>query len=89
MNPYKEHNRYYTINPRGDGFGAQYLAILSGIAYCNYKNYIYVHTPFIKMEHNTNIKKANEFIGINTNSNFNYTNCNIIEIHVADEVNYS
>jgi hypothetical protein len=41
------------------------------------------------MEHNTNIKKANKFIGINTNSNFNYTNCNIIEIHVADEVNYS
>jgi len=57
--------KYYTITGKTDGFGAQYQAIMSGIAICNYKNIIYVHTPFNKMEHNANAKKLNEFIGIN------------------------
>ena len=39
-------NIYYTIVGKTDGFGAQYQAILSGIAYCKFKNYIYIHTPF-------------------------------------------
>ena len=30
----------YTISGKKDGFGAQYLAIMSGIAYCKYKNYV-------------------------------------------------
>ena len=59
---------YYTIKGRNDGFGAQYHAFLSGIAYCNYVNYIYLHSPIEKMEHNVDINKANEFIGINPNS---------------------
>lgn len=61
-------SKYYTIKGKSDGFGAQYQAILSGIAYCNYKKYIYVHTPFTEMQHGADIIKANEFIGINTNS---------------------
>jgi hypothetical protein len=58
---------YYTITGKTDGFGAQYQAILSGIAYCHHNNLIYVHTPFTKMEHSIDIRKANEFIGINNN----------------------
>ena len=45
-------NINYTITGKKDGFGAQYLAIMSGIAYCKYKNYNYVHTPIKNMEHN-------------------------------------
>ena len=57
-------NTYYTIRGKTDGFGAQYQAIMSGIAYCNYHGYIYVHTPFKQIEHNVDVEKANEFIGI-------------------------
>ena len=67
---------YYTITGKNDGFGAQYQAILSGVAYCNYNNYIYIHTPFIQMDHNVDINKANKFIGINTTLCDN--SCNII-----------
>ena len=42
---------YYTITGKTDGFGSQYQAIMSGIAYCYYNNYEYIHTPIIKMEH--------------------------------------
>ena len=42
----------YTITGKTDGFGAQYLAIMSGIAICKYKNYDYLHTPIKKLEHN-------------------------------------
>ena len=54
----------YTIEGKEDGFGAQYQAIMSGIAFCEYKNYIYIHTPFNKMEHDVNVDVLNEFIGI-------------------------
>ena len=30
----------YTITGKTDGFGAQYQAIMSGIAYCKFKNYL-------------------------------------------------
>lgn len=54
----------YTITGKIDGFGAQYQAIMSGIAYCNFKNYNYIHTPFKQIQHNGNIKSLNYFIGI-------------------------
>lgn len=54
----------YTIAGKEDGFGAQYQAIMSGIALCDYKKYTYVHTPFNKMEHDVNVDELNEFIGI-------------------------
>lgn len=57
-------DKYYTIKGKEDGFGAQYQAIMSGIAYCIHKKYIYVHTPFTKIEHGCDIEKANDFIGI-------------------------
>jgi len=56
---------YYTIKDKTDGFGAQYHAILSGIAFSKYNNYIYLHTPFIIIAHNLDANKLNKFIGIN------------------------
>jgi hypothetical protein len=57
---------FYTIKGKKDGFGSQYLAIMSGIAICAYKKYNYVHTPFTKMQHNVNKDVLNKFIGIQT-----------------------
>ena len=34
--------KVYTITGKTDGFGAQYQAIMSGIAICKYKNYEYL-----------------------------------------------
>tara|TARA_B110000008_G_scaffold171578_1_gene171226 strand:+ start:708 stop:1382 length:675 start_codon:yes stop_codon:yes gene_type:complete len=65
-----------TIKGKSDGFGAQYQAILSGIAYCNYMNYKYIHTPFSRMSHNENITNLNQFIGIPPS---NETQIDIIE----------
>ena len=59
----------YTISGKTDGFGAQYLSIMSGIALCNYKNYIYIHTPIKKVSHNQDNKLLNKFIGIPKNNN--------------------
>ena len=41
----------YTIEGKIDGFGAQYNAIMSGIAYCEYMNYQYEHTPFRRIDY--------------------------------------
>jgi hypothetical protein len=79
---------YLTIKGKIDGFGSQYLSILSGISYCNYKNYNYVHTPFIKIEHGTDKNKANKFIGIKI-SKVNDISCNIIAHRYISEVHYS
>ena len=54
----------YTIKNRNDGFGAQYQAFMSGIAYCKYKNYKYIHNPIKFLANNENIKSLNNFIGI-------------------------
>ncbi len=54
----------YTIRGKKDGFGAQYQAILSGIAFCEYKKYRYIHTPFHSIAHTQTEDKLNEFIGI-------------------------
>ena len=80
---------YYTIKGKSDGFGSQYQAILSGISYCNYKNYIYVHTPIIRLDHNVDINRANEFIGINANSKYIDVSSNIIEKNYERAVHYS
>jgi hypothetical protein len=79
---------YYTIKGKTDGFGAQYQAILSGIAYCNYKNYIYIHSPITKMEHNVDINKANEFMGINESSYQINSICEIQQKHYEPEVHW-
>jgi hypothetical protein len=65
--------KIYTITGKTDGFGAQYQAIMSGIAICKYKNYEYLHTPIKKINNVKTINEINEinkFIGIkNKNDN--------------------
>lgn len=61
----KNNKVFYTIKGKVDGFGAQYQAVMSGITYCEFNNYIYVHTPFSRMEHNVNVNELNKFIGVN------------------------
>lgn len=56
----------YTIAKKKDGFGSQYQSIMSGIAYCYFMKYEYIHTPFksigkLKQEE---IDELNNFIGI-------------------------
>lgn len=84
---------YYTITGKTDGFGAQYMAVMSGIAFCKYNNYIYVHTPFTQMEHDVDINKLNLFIGINNDhliiNNLLPINNNIIANDYSKEVLYS
>ena len=58
----------YTISGKSDGFGAQYQSIMSGIAYCNYMNYQYIHTPMKILSHNENVEQLNQFIGIPPNN---------------------
>jgi hypothetical protein len=54
----------YTIRGKTDGFGAQYHAIMSGIAICSYNKWSYIHTPMTSIEHGVNVQQMNEFIGI-------------------------
>lgn len=42
----------YTIVNKTDGFGSQLHACFSLIAYCEYNNSRYVHSPFTRMQHN-------------------------------------
>ena len=64
-NPYKIPSFLtYTITGRNDGFGAQYLSVMSGIAYCEYMKYKYIHTAFKSIAHNADVKSLNKFIGI-------------------------
>jgi len=60
---------YYTVKGKRDGFGAQYQAIMSGIAYCESdENLVYVHSPFMYISHlprhPLSIREMNDFIGI-------------------------
>lgn len=54
----------YTISGKIDGFGAQYHAIMSGIAICEYKKYKYIHTPITTIDHGVNVSEINNFIGL-------------------------
>lgn len=57
----------YTIRGKTDGFGAQYNAILSGLAFCEHSpDYNYIHTPLKSVSHGWRDKtnELNEFIGI-------------------------
>ena len=59
--------KYYTIVPQTyDGFGAQYHAIISGIAYAAQENLVYVHSPLkaLGSQHGGNVQELNAFIGI-------------------------
>lgn len=41
-----------TSDGKWDGFGSQLQAVYSLVAYCEFKNYNYVHTEFHRMHHN-------------------------------------
>ncbi len=72
----------YTIHGKTDGFGSQLQACFSLIAYCYYKNYTYIHTPFYQMHHNDEninnfpnymnnfINFESKFINVNQISNY-------------------
>lgn len=77
-----------TIKGKKDGFGAQYQAIMSGIAWCEYNKYKYIHTPINKLQHNTNILNANKFIGIYNDNIDNIDNLSIIKPYIK-EIHYS
>jgi hypothetical protein len=81
----------YTIKGCSDGFGAQYQHIMSGIAFCEFNNYVYIHTPFTAMEHNVDVDKLNTFIGINNNhlSANDILSTDIIIQPYADTVHWS
>jgi len=70
--PYKN----YTISGKTDGFGCQFNAKLSGLAFCLNSGgwscrYRYVHTPFSTVSHGwtepESVDKLNNFIGIPDN----------------------
>jgi len=78
----------YTIKGKFDGFGEQYLAVMSGIAYCIKKKYMYVHSPFTKMQHGCNVAKTNEFIGIRNQSLPKFDTSIMIQRSFAKEVHF-
>lgn len=43
-----------TIRGKHDGFGAQLIAMMSGIAFAKYHNLEYIHTPFCYLDHTDN-----------------------------------
>lgn len=60
-------NQYLTIRGKRDGLGAQLLAQLSGLAYCEYHSLTYVHSPFEKVAHGltaATVSAAEAFFGI-------------------------
>jgi len=80
---------YYTIIPSMyDGFGAQYHALMSGIAYAASKDLIYAHTPLSQVAHGGNAAQLNTFIGIKKIPMAEQVDNVIIE-PFSDEVHFS
>lgn len=78
----------YTIK-KSDGFGAQYWAMMSGIAICEYKGYTYFHTPFKSIEHDVNVEQLNEFIGIKQEDSYDESlkQSIIVEMYSSEVLN--
>jgi hypothetical protein len=86
--------QFYTLKEIHDGFGANYQRVMSLIAYCNYNNFIYVHTPFTKLEHGADPNKMNIFIGINNDKlicdkSLPTNDDTILKVSYPKEVHYS
>lgn len=79
------HKKTLTIAGRTDGFGAQYLAFMSGIAFCEYKGWEYVHTPIKTLLFGEIPAEMNEFIGIPASTKTHAdTSCRLAEaVHYA------
>lgn len=84
-------NWIYTIQGCTDGFGSQYQHYMSGIAFSEYNDCVYVHSPLIAIAHNVDVDKMNTFIGINNNhlSEAELTLPNIISDPYSDAVHFS
>ena len=91
--PFPENHTYnFCIDNKTDGFGSQLQACFSLIAYCNYKNYNYIHKPFSKMHHNDeNVenfpKVMNDFINLENSfkSTDQLSNQEMAQIHKIKE----
>lgn len=82
-------NPYYTVVPPSyDGFGAQYHALMSGIAYADSKGLTYVHSPLTQIAHGGNPAQLNAFIGIKT-SPMAADLDNVTVERFSDEVHFS
>jgi len=80
---------YYTVvPPTYDGFGAQYHALMSGIAYAASKGLTYVHSPLTQVAHGGNPSQLNAFIGIKTSPMAAEVDTLTIE-PFSDEVHFS
>lgn len=79
----------YTTKGKSDGFGAQYQAMMSGIAFCEYKNYTYVHTPFHSLDHGLNLDEMNKFIGLKNEKEYSQDELkNIIHEDFSHDVHF-
>jgi hypothetical protein len=84
--------QYYTIHsPRYDGFGAQYHALMSGVAYSASRGLTYVHTPMGNVahgHHGVKVDEMNEFMGIKTSPMAAEVNDVQVESY-SEEVHYT
>lgn len=88
----KKQNINFCIHNKTDGFGSQLQACFSLIAYCNYKEYNYIHKPFYAMHHNDeNIENfpsvMNQFINLEHifKSTNELTNYELSQLHQVKE----
>ena len=84
-----------SIYGKMDGFGSQVHACFSLIAYCAYKDYEYVHTPFYHMTHNDEKlpefhNVMNQFINLEHvfKSAKNISNFELSKVHTVKEGYY-
>lgn len=61
-----------------DGFGAQYWANMTCIAHCRNNNFIYRHSPYIRIAHyrierQLNVKELNDFTGLKSDEDDDLT----------------
>ena len=82
----------FCITDKIDGFGSQLQACFSLIAYCEYKNYNYIHKQFYRMHHNDeNVENfpvvMNNFINLEHvfRSYNNLSNHEISQLHQVKE----
>jgi len=85
---------YFTTNQPPMGFGAQYQSMMSGLAFADHNKYLYLHTPIVGVEHNLDVAKVNNFIGMNNdelekNGLMPRPGDEIISKHHAPEVHFA
>lgn len=73
---------------RKDGFGSQYQALMSGLAYTRHNKCLYHHTPFDTIAHEQNAKDLDKFTGFKSDSDSsdNVTQIDPSELH---KINYA